>query len=71
MKRTEDQDKPLQACKVKKASPPISKDFKVKTEAVGRKKSRCESPKLLTRMKPLKTAKIETLLKLAKPEARN
>ena len=33
--------------------------------------SRCESPRLLTRMKPLKTAKIETLLKLTKPDARH
>ena len=34
MKRTEDQDQPLHASKVKKTSPPISRDFRVTTEAV-------------------------------------
>ena len=37
----------------------------------GRRMSGCESPKLLTRMKPQKTAKNEILLKLVQSEARN
>ena len=70
-KKQEDEALQPKACKLKMTSPPISSHRKVKTEAFRRRMSRCESPRLLTRMKPLKTAKIETLLKLTKPDARH
>ena len=62
---------PLQEMKVKMTSPPKSSIFEVKRESFSKKIPRFDSPKLLTRMKPLKRAKVETLLRLTKPEARN
>ena len=62
---------PLQEMKVKMTSPPKSSIFEVKRESFSKKIPRCDSPKLLTKMKPLKRAKVETLLRLTKPEARN
>ena len=70
-KKQEDEALQPKACKLKMTSPPISSHRKVKTEAFRRRMSRCESPRFLTRMKSLKTAKIETLLKLTKPDARH
>jgi hypothetical protein len=61
---------PLQAKNVKTTSPPKSSHFRVKGEFLSKKKPRCESPKLLTK-KPMRKAKVDTLLKLVKPEAKN
>ena len=66
-KKQQEEEKPFSASNAKKTSP----IFGVKIEPVRRQPSKCDSPKLLTRMKPLKKGKSETLLKLVKPDARN
>ena len=66
-KKQQEEGKTLSTSKTKKTSP----IFGVKSEAVRIQSSKCDSPKLLTRMKPLKKAQNETMLILVKPDAQN
>ena len=59
---------PLQVMNVKTKSPPKSSGFRVKSESLSKKKPMCDSPQLLTKMNPLRRTKVDTLLKLVKPE---